>query len=382
MPASSESRLRFAILGCGASIVPTHLSALAELSNVQIVGMSDVHAERGSKRAAEADCPFFPDHRALLAELHPDVVVICAPHPFHTHLALDALAAGAHVLLEKPMAVEVAEADQIIAAAEASGRILAVNFQQRFLPAIEYARELVTSGALGALVRVLCIEPWFRTEAYYRTASWRATWKGEGGGVLLNQAPHTIDLLCHLAGMPTRVWGWTRTLQHAIECEDSAQAMLEFADGAPGYLHISTVEAGIQRRLQIVGDRAALELIGDALTVYHYDTPLSEFSLASPEMFGAPQVRAEEIVFPNGNGGGGHGAVYRDLQRAIREGGRPRTDAREGLMSLELANAVIFSSHTGQAVTLPLDRTAYSALLADLRAGRRTQAGSPESRRQ
>lgn len=378
MSASLESSLRFAILGCGASIVPTHLAALAALSNAQLVGMSDIDAERGAKRAAEANCRFFSDHRALLAELQPDVVVICTPHPFHTDLALDALAAGAHVLVEKPIAVEVAEADQMIAAAEAAGRILAVNFQQRFLPAIEHARTLVDSGALGSLVRVLCIEPWFRTEAYYRSASWRATWKGEGGGVLLNQAPHTIDLLCHLAGMPTKLWGWTRTLRHAIECEDSAQAMLEFSNGAPGYLHISTVEAGIQRRLQIVGDRGALELIGDALSVYHYDTPLSEFSLTSPEMFGAPQVRAEEIVFPNGNGGEGHIAVYRDLQRAILTGDRPRTDGREARMSLELANAMIFSSHTGQAVSLPLDRTAYSALLVDLRASQGASSSTAE----
>src|SRR5258706_3135974 len=380
MPSSSEPGLRFAVLGCGASIVPTHLIALAKLSNARIVGMSDIDAERGSKRAIEAKCAFFQDHRALLAELHPDVAVICTPHPFHAQLTLDALAAGAHVLVEKPMAVEVAEADRMIAAAEAAGRILAVNFQQRFLPAIEYAGELVTSGALGSLVRVLCIEPWFRTEAYYRSAGWRATWKGEGGGVLLNQAPHTIDLLCHLAGMPVKVWGWTRTLQHDIECEDSAQAMLEFANGAPGYLHISTVEAGIQRRLQIVGDRCALELIGNALTVYHYDTSLSTFSLSSPEMFGAPQVRAEEIVFPKGNDGEGHGDVYRDLQRAIREGGRPRADAREGRMSLELANAMIYSSHTGQAVGRPSERTPYSALLADLRAGQSTSVKSIESR--
>ena len=380
MSALSESSLRFAIFGCGASIVPTHLAALAALSNATLVGMFDIDAERGAKRAAEANCRFFTDHLALLTEIRPDVVVICTPHPFHTHLTLDALAAGAHVLVEKPMAVEVAEADLMIAAADAAGRILAVNFQQRFLPAIEHARALVSAGALGSLVRVSCVEPWFRTEAYYRTGSWRATWKGEGGGVLMNQAPHTIDLVCHLAGMPSKIWGWTRTLQHAIECEDSAQAMLEFANGAPGYLHISTVEAGIQRRLQIVGDKAALELIGDALTVYHYDSPLSQFSLTSPEMFGAPQVRAEQIVFPNGNGGGNHSAVYRDLQRAILEGGPPRASAREGLMSLELANAMIFSSHTGQVVNLPLDRAAYSALLADLRAGRETSVTPIENR--
>jgi predicted dehydrogenase len=305
----------------------------------------------------------------MLAELRPDVAVICAPHPFHLALALDSFAAGAHVLVEKPMAVTVGEADRMIAAAADAGRVLAVNFQQRFRPVIARARALIEAGELGPLVRVLCVEPWFRTAAYYRSAGWRGTWRGEGGGVLLNQAPHSLDLLIHLAGMPVKVWGWARTLRHVIECEDSAQAMLEYANGAPGYLTMSTVEAG-QQRLQIVGERAALELAGQQLTITRFSPSLREQMLNSPQLFEAPKLSAETEVLSGD--GGGHLAVYRDLAAAIASGGRPRADGPEGRQSLELANAIIFSSFAERAVALPLDRDAYEHLLDDLRKGDNT----------
>ena len=367
---SEPASMRYVIIGCAAGIAPLHLQALAQLPTASIVGMADIDARRGAARAAEVGCPFFVDHREMLAALRPDVAVICTPHPTHAPLALDCFAAGAHVLVEKPMAVEVAEADAMIAAADAAGRILAVNFQQRFRPAIERARGLIEAGELGELVRVLCIEPWYRPAAYYRSATWRGTWAGEGGGVLMNQAPHTLDLLCHLAGMPAKVWGWTRTLCHAIECEDTAQAMLEYPNGAPGYLYASTIEAGVKRRMQIIGDRAALELAGEQLTIYRFAPSLSAYRATSTELFSAPGITTEAVELPPGDGGG-HLAVHRDLQAAIVEQRRPRCDGREGRMSLELANAVILSSYTDQAVTVPLDRAAYTALLTDLKAGRR-----------
>jgi predicted dehydrogenase len=253
----------------------------------------------------------------------------------------------------------------MIAAADQANRILAVSFQQRFRPAIERARQIIASGELGDLMRVLMVEPWYRTAAYYKSAGWRGTWKGEGGGVLMNQGPHPLDLLCHLAGPPARVWGWTRTRAHAIEVEDTAQAMLEFPNGAPGYLTISTAEAGLARRLQIVGDRAVLELVGDDLSTLHFSPSQSEFRATSTEMWAAPKVTAQTHNLPGD--GGGHLAVHTDLVEAIANGHRPRCDAREALMSLELANAITLSSDLGAAVTLPIDRGAYAALLARLR---------------
>lgn len=363
--------LRYAIIGSAAGIAALHLGALAKLPGAQIVGMADVAAERGAARAAEAGCPFFADHKELLRETRPDVAVICTPHPFHKPIALDAFAAGAHVLVEKPLAVTVAEGDEMIAAAERANRLLAVNFQQRFRPAIAAVRKMVDDGELGDLVRVLCVEPWYRPAAYYRSASWRGTWQGEGGGVLMNQAPHTLDLLCYLAGLPVKVWGTIRTFAHQIEVDDTAQAMLEYANGAQGYLHINTTEAGLKKRLEIVGDRAAVELSNETLRVYRFNESLSGFRASTTEMFAAPKSEVEEITFEEG---AGHVAVYKDLEDAIATGRQPLANGREALMSLELANAITLSSFQERAVAIPLDRPAYTELLQDLRSGAKSLA--------
>jgi UDP-N-acetyl-2-amino-2-deoxyglucuronate dehydrogenase len=367
---SQVEALRYVVIGVGASIFPTHRRA-QEAEGVNVVAACDIRVEAGKQRAAEIGCAFYEDYRTMLAETRPDVAVIVTPHPLHPSMAIDCLRAGCHVLVEKPMAVDVAEADQMIAEAEKSGRILAVNFQQRFRPVIERARALVAEGAIGPLVRTLSIEPWFRTAYYYRTATWRATWNGEGGGVLLNQAPHTLDILCHLAGMPSKVWGWTRTRYHAIEVEDTAQAMLEYPNGAPGYLTVSTVEAGMLPRVQVVGERGAIELMGNQLTIHRFSPSTREYMLTSDEMFGNPETNTETLDMPDTSGG--HQAVYHDLKAAIAESRPPRANGREAIMSLELANAIVLSSYAGGPVMLPLNRAAYSELLADLRAGRRKQ---------
>ncbi|HLW03338.1 MAG TPA: Gfo/Idh/MocA family oxidoreductase [Ktedonobacterales bacterium] len=371
-PGKDTPRLRYTLIGAGASIASHHLEALAKLPGTEIVGMADANAEIGAQHAAQIGCPFFLDHRELLATVTPDVAVICAPHPLHCSLALDCFAAGTHVLVEKPIAVEVAEAEQMIAAADAAGRLLAVNFQERFRPAVEAAHQMIATGELGEVVRVLCVEPWFRTAAYYRSATWRGTWSGEGGGVLMNQAPHTLDRLCYLAGSPASVWGWIRTLRHGIETEDTAQAMLVYPNGAPGYLEVSTLEAGTLPQMHIIGDKMALEFRGETLHICRFTPSLSAFSATSLEKFATPQSAVETFEPPEGvaPGGEGHLAVHRDLRDAILTGRKPRCAGSDALASLELANAITLSSFTGQSVSLPLDRSLYSALLADLRTGR------------
>lgn len=367
--ASDSARFRYVIIGGGGGIAATHIKALAQLPTAQVVGLSDIDVERGTARSTEIGCSYFTDHHEMLTKLKPDVAIICTPHPSHAALVIDCLESGAHVLVEKPLTIEVAQADSMIDAAEAANRILAVSFQQRFRPIIEHIKHLVEIGEIGSLVRVLCLEPWFRTEAYYRSAAWRGTWAGEAGGVLMNQAPHPMDLLCYLVGLPTKVWGCIRTVAHEIETEDSAQAMLEYPNGASGYLHINTVETG-NRRLEIVGDQAALELVGSQLTIHRFRPTLSDYRTTSKEMWGAPTISSETIDLPGD--GGGHLAVHQDLQAAIIEKRRPRCDARDALMSLELANAITLSSFTQHTVTLPLDRAAYSALLSELKMGQRS----------
>ena len=357
--------LSFAVVGAGAHIAARHLGVIASLEGAELLAGCDL--DSGARERVEtAGARFYLDHRQMLREVTPDVVVITTPHPSHASLAIDCLRAGSHVLVEKPIATQVAEADEMVQAAESAGRLLAVNFQHRFAPLTERAKAIIDAGAVGRLVRVLCSEPWLRTAAYFRTASWRATWRGEGGGVLMNQAPHTFDLMCHLAGLPQRVWGVTATLRHPIECEDTAHALLEFEGGATGYATVSTVEAGSKRRLEIVGERGRLLIDGDALSLYRFEPNIDRHIDECSEPYGAPEVvlEVEERLNPIGN----HRDVYHDLIEAVRSGRPPRVDGRAGMLSLELANAIALSAHRGSAVELPIDRASYRQLLSSLQA--------------
>jgi predicted dehydrogenase len=357
--------VRYAIVGAGASVFDMHRPALSAPGRA-VVGACDVRAEVGQRRAAALSCPFFADHRSMLAATHPDVAVILTPHPLHAPIAIDCLEAGCHVLVEKPMAAAVGEADAMIDASRRTNRLLAVVFQQRHRPEVRAAHALLRAGRLGALQRAQVTATWTRTAAYYAAAGWRATWSGEGGGVLLNQAPHNLDLLCHLAGMPRRVAAWTRTRLHRIQTEDTVQAMLEWPDGALGSVHSSTAEAGEPDLIDIGGTAGSLRILPGALSYHQLDADLRQFIPASPDPFAAPAQR--DVPVPLEPGAGDDAAVYRQLEAAIRHPGTPLTDGVEGRMSLELANAMIYSSRTQREVELPLDRAQYAALLDELRA--------------
>ena len=360
----SQTKLRYAIVGVGASILSAHRLGLGQ-STVDIVGVSDVNQEIGRLRADEFGVPFFGDHLQLLEAVEPDVTVVLTPHPFHAMIAVDALDAGSHVLVEKPMAVEAVEADRMIAAADRNDRLLAVNFQQRHRPEVKTAFALIQSGRLGQLVRVEMVEPWMRPAAYYRSAGWRGTWQGEGGGVLLNQAPHGLDLVCHLAGMPSKVVAWTKTLRHAIETEDTVLAMVEYEGGAVGTIYFSTAEAG-PRRMEIVGTKGRIRLEQDGTIEFmEFETELLDHIANHPGMYDSPAMNTAAVDINEGQGD--HADVYRDLHSAIVSGSSLMSDGREGRMSLELANAMVYSGHTGQPVNLPVDRRVYTDLLASLR---------------
>jgi predicted dehydrogenase len=359
--------LRHVIIGVGAGVLGMHRPAL-ELATVKLVGVSDLNAELGRQRAGELGCAFYGDHREMLAETRPEVAVILTPHPFHAAIAIDCLEAGAHVLVEKPIAVHVAEADAMIAAAAKAKRLLAVNFQQRYRPEVRAAHKLIQGGRLGKLQSIDMVVAWPRMAVYYTMVPWRGTWAGEGGGVLMNQAPHNLDLLCHLAGMPSRVSAWTRRLAHAIETEDTVQAMLEWQNGALGAMHISTAEAGRPERLEIVGTRGYLQLASGALVFNEFADDLETLIKESTEPFHSPQAQPATVEL--GTGKGDHAAIYQNLHDAILTGAPLIADGSEGRMSLELANAMIYSSYTRSEAQLPLDREKYAALLEDLKAKR------------
>jgi predicted dehydrogenase len=364
MDFTQMDQLRYAVIGIGAGVFGMHRTALL-LPEIRVVAVTDVNMEVAQQRSEELHCPSYHDHRQMLAEIKPDVVVIMTPHPYHAQIAIDCLQAGSHVLIEKPMAVQVSEADAIIEAAEHAQRVVGVIFQHRFRPEIQAAHQLIQSGQIGHLQHVSMTAVWTRTARYYQSAGWRGTWKGEGGGVLMNQACHHLDLLCHLVGEPVRIFALTRRILHSIETEDTVQAALEWSDGALGSLHISTAEADQAEHLKIVGTRGQLELNGDILTHRTLDTDIADFVITHPKAMAAPAMHDIPVEI-NTDLSGSHSNVYRAFNAAILRGTPFTSAASEGRMSLELANAFIYSSYTNSPVELPLDRSNYTDLLTEL----------------
>jgi predicted dehydrogenase len=358
--------MRFAVIGVGANVFSMHAQAIkAHTAALEVVGVADINLAAAEQRAEELGCPYFSDHRELLAKTHPDAVAVLTPHPFHASIAIDCMQAGAHVLVEKPMAVQVAEADRMIEAARQANRLLAVNLQHRTRPEIRAAKKLISAGALGEIQRVQMTAIWTRTRRYYELAGWRGTWRGEGGGVLMNQSPHTLDVICHLAGQPSLVAAWNRTIFHAIETEDTSAAMLEWPRNAVGTLVVSTAQAGDPERLEIAGTQGVLQLTNGALTFRESSTDLRDFLDESGDPFGKLALESRDV--PLESGGGHHTAIYANFIDAVEHGTPLVADGAEARMSLELANALIYSSATRQQVALPLDRHTYAVLIDPLR---------------
>jgi len=350
--------VRVLVAGAGANIFSAHRRGLTAIG-AEVVGVYDTDGEKARRIGYELGCRVHADVSALLAE-PADLTVILAPHPFHAELAIASLQAGKHVLVEKPMAVQVAEADAMSAAATRLGLVLAVAFQQRTRREVSAARRMIEQGSLGDLRRADVLATWPRRSAYFRTAPWRGTWRGEGGGVLINQGQHDLDLLCHLAGRPSRVIGWTASRLHPIETEDTAQAMIEWPGGAMGSIHISTAEFDEAQRIELTGTRGRLRLLPGRLEVVHGAGDFREYASSPGDPFAPP---ADGDVQTIGGGGGDHVDLYRDLATAIAGGSQPVAPGTEALVTLELANAIIYSSHTREEVKLPLDRAAYTRFL-------------------
>jgi predicted dehydrogenase len=357
-------RLRHAVIGVGAQILKAHLPALLS-EDVELVAVTDVNEELGRRRAEELGCDFYADHREMLADKQPEVSVVLAPQPFHAGIAIDCFEAGSHVLVEKPMAIRLDEADAMIETAERVGRLLAVSFQRRYLPEVRAARRLIENGELGDIQRVSTTVYWTRPAAYYEQAPWRGVSAVEGGGLLMNQATHNLDLLCYLLGMPERVVAWTDTLLHDIQVEDTVQAMLRWPDGALGSLYISTAGAGEEHSTVVSGTGGRLRIRPGGLEFGTFEMDLKEYAATEPESFGKPPELEPVTVELEAETGGGHLLVYQDLHEAIVKGSPLMIDGSEGRKSLELASAMIYSDLLRKEVVLPLDRRMYDSMIEE-----------------
>jgi len=221
-----------AVVGIG-DISALHLDAIGQISTIDLVGVCDVDPERAERAGQTHGVPWFTDHRDLLAAVSPDVVHITTPHNQHVPVALDALEAGSHVLTEKPIGHSVAEGQRLVDAAAHTSLKVGVNFQNRYNPSAVAIREVVDSGRLGPIVGARGAVWWFRPAAYYDRAPWRGQWNGSGGGVLINQAIHTLDLLLWYLGRATRVTGVASNLSlpGVIEVEDTATVLIDHSSG-------------------------------------------------------------------------------------------------------------------------------------------------------
>ncbi|MCX8107270.1 MAG: Gfo/Idh/MocA family oxidoreductase [Verrucomicrobiae bacterium] len=296
-----------------------------------------------------------------------DAVIISTPHYQHTTLGIAALQAGLHVLVEKPISVHKADAQRLIAAADAQPNLVfGAMFQLRTEPRYVKIKRLIESGALGTVVRVNWImTDWFRTEAYYASGGWRATWKGEGGGVLLNQCPHNLDILVWLCGSPARVRGFCQLGRfHNIEVEDNVTAYMEWASGATGVFVTSTGEAPGTNRLEIAGTMGKLVLEHNRITFTRNEIDMIEFSRTAKAAFARPDVWHVEIPFDNAPAQ--HATITQNFVDAVLDGTPLIAPGREGLHSVELANAILYSSLTGQTIEMPLDARAYETKLNEL----------------
>lgn len=337
--------MRFAIIGVG-SIAPIHAAAIRGVPGAELVAVATRHEGRGRAFVAEHGGVWYADYRDLLAQAVPDVVAICTPHDLHAPMALAAAEAGAHVLCEKPLARNVAECDAMIAACEWAGVRLGVAFQSRFEPLSIRLKAALDSGRLGRLLWASANTLWYRSDEYYRSGPWRGTWAHEGGGVLINQAIHAIDLLIWLAGLPTRVTARTRTLNHAIEVEDAALAILEYADGRLGLIQATTIaHPGYPERLEFFGSSgSAIFHKGQAQLEWRLTDPVEEYTEEAEVSSGA--ARPMDIT------AAGHTALYNDFVAAIQEGRAPLVDGRQGRHSVALVEAIYRSAASGGTVAL------------------------------
>ena len=354
-------KVRFGVVGVG-GIGHIHVGYMQDLKRASLTAVCD-NREAVAKSVAEAHgVRAFATPEDLIGSGLCDAIIIATPHFLHPPIARAAIKAGLHVLTEKPMAVRASDADAMIAAAKKRSVKLAVMFQRRTDPVWKKARQIVDSGALGALVRTSVFESYYRTQSYYDNGHWRGTYAGEGGGVLTNQFPHSMDSFIWIGGMPKSVTGKTLSRGHKVEVEDVALALFDYPDGAVGTLYASTYEFPQPNRYEFAGDRATLVIENGKLRLGASAPRAGEMLRTSDNPWDIPMEVWTEVSVPEAPHG--HRFVTQNFVDAILDGTPLLASGEEGLKSLELANAIVASSALKKELSLPLKRELFDDLLA------------------
>jgi len=374
-----SKEFRIAIVGCG-TIAPTHIDAIrsAPEMGAAVTACCDVVPERAAAFAGQYGVPVM-SWSEVLADPDIDAVAICTPSGLHAELGVPALKAGKHVIIEKPLDITPEACDRLIAAQGETGRVVASVSQHRFDPATVFVRDAIERGDLGSVALAEARVTWYRTQHYYDSGDWRGTWALDGGGCLMNQGVHTVDLMLWLCGRATSVYAQTRTLGHErIEVEDCVAATVTFENGAIGTIIASTAAyPGFPVRLAVHGTNGTAIIEGDALQTFAimgekavYGHPaaahavgiatggtrsMGTVSTAIPEPAqDIADAMSTDSEYPGAPAkwGDSHRAQIADFVRCCRSGGTPLVDAVQGKAAVELILAVYESARSGQVVKL------------------------------
>lgn len=343
--------MKYALVGCG-RIAKNHIGA-AIASQIGIAALCDVEMERAEKYAFQnnLDCKIYADYRAMLTEVKPDFVAIATESGKHAAIALDCIHAGANVLIEKPVALSICEADNIIAAAKANSVVAGVCHQNRFNKAVQKLRSAIDTGRFGRIYNIAAVVRWNRNEDYYKQAPWRGTWQ-QDGGCLMNQCIHNIDLLRWIGGDVESVIGATGNFQHPyIEAEDFGAAIVQFKSGAIGTLEgtVNVYPHNFEETLAVFGERGTAKLGGKSVNAIE----VWEFADGKDTL---EDVQREFTEDPPDIYGFGHTPLYRDFIEAIANKQTPYISAEDGKCAMECVLAIYQSSESGSFAKFPLGK--------------------------
>jgi len=349
-----ERTLGFAIVGCGV-IAPFHARAISDLPNARLVAVMDLHEERAAQRGAEFGVEHSTDLEDVLRRPDVDVVCVCVPSGRHAEVGVRAAGAGKHLVVEKPIDVTLQAADRLIAACRASGVQLTVISQHRYDLGVRRLRELLDSGRLGRPILGDAVIKWYRTQEYYDSGGWRGTWALDGGGCLMNQGVHYVDLLQWMMGPVDSVSARFSTAAHEIEVEDVVVAALRFRSGALGSLEASTaVYPGLPERLEVTGTGGTVIVEAGSLRVCELKDEKGETSPYGGKLRpAAPPGGGTGSADPAAISHYGHREQIREFVAAVTTGREPMLSGEEGRKPLEIILAVYESARTGQVVQLP-----------------------------
>jgi predicted dehydrogenase len=376
--------VRFAVIGLG--VVGTrHLQTFrnARGGEFRLTAGVEANPEVAARARGRTDVPVLTDLEAFFASPPCDAVLIAVPHCWHPYLAIRAARAGLHVLCEKPLAVTVGPARAMIAECRKHKVALGAMLQDRALAMNVTMKRMIDSGRLGRIYRIsqVCTR-WYRTQAYYDSGAWRGTWDGEGGGILINQACHALDVFQWLGGMPDRVMCSLATRIHRIEVENTAEAVFQYADGCMGHFYVSTAHEPTLDRTEVFGDKGTLVAEGGRLRLARLESPLSRHirTCRIAEADVAKIASTWHDVKLPARRGGTHLDVIRAFARHILHGTPMVASGEQAINELELSNAMYLSGYENRPVDLPVDAARIERLLARLEKDRSAGKGRAQRR--